>query len=43
MTAVGWDKIVQAAPGHVAAVRAYVIDVLNPAQLRQLSEFVIRS
>ena len=38
MTAVGWDKIVQAAPGHVAAVRAYVIDVLNPAQLRQLSD-----
>ena len=38
MTAAGWDKIVQAAPGHVAAVRAYVIDVLNPAQLRQLSD-----
>jgi DNA-binding MarR family transcriptional regulator len=37
MTPAGWDKIVQAAPGHVAAVRAYVIDALTPAQIRQLS------
>ena len=37
LTAAGWDKIVQAAPGHVATVRAYVVDVLSSEQLRQLS------
>jgi DNA-binding MarR family transcriptional regulator len=36
LTEAGWTKIVQAAPGHVAAVREYVIDALTPAQLSQL-------
>jgi DNA-binding MarR family transcriptional regulator len=36
LTPAGWDKVVHAAPGHVATVRRYVIDALTPAQLRQL-------
>ena len=36
LTPAGWDKIVQAAPGHVAAVRELVIDPLTPSQLAQL-------
>jgi DNA-binding MarR family transcriptional regulator len=36
LTDAGWTKIVQAAPGHVAAVRKFVIDALTPAQLTQL-------
>jgi len=36
LTDAGWAKIVQAAPGHVAAVRELVIDALTPAQLAQL-------
>ncbi len=32
----GWDKVVRAAPGHVAAVRHFVVDALTPAQLKQL-------
>ena len=38
MTPGGWDKIVKAAPGHVATVRSYVIDVLSPQQLSLLSD-----
>ena len=37
LTPAGWDKIVQAAPGHVASVRELVIDALTPTQLAQLS------
>lgn len=33
----GWDKVVEAAPGHVAAVRRYVIDSLERAQLEALA------
>jgi DNA-binding MarR family transcriptional regulator len=36
LTEAGWAKIVQAAPGHVATVRRFVIDALTPAQLAQL-------
>jgi len=36
LTAVGRDAIGQAAPGHVDAVRRYVIDALTPEQLDQL-------
>jgi DNA-binding MarR family transcriptional regulator len=36
LTEAGWAKIVQAAPGHVASVREFVIDALTPAQLAQL-------
>jgi len=37
MTAVGKDAIQTAAPGHVNAVRHYVIDALTPEQLDQLA------
>jgi hypothetical protein len=36
LTEAGWEQLVAAAPGHVATVREYVIDVLTPEQLRQL-------
>jgi DNA-binding MarR family transcriptional regulator len=36
LTEAGWAKVVQAAPGHVATVREFVIDALTPAQLAQL-------
>jgi DNA-binding MarR family transcriptional regulator len=32
----GWAKVVATAPGHVAAVRRLLIDVLTPEQLRVL-------
>jgi DNA-binding MarR family transcriptional regulator len=38
MTDTGWDRIVGAAPGHVDAVRAYLVDVLSAEQLRGLGE-----
>ncbi|MEV7009141.1 MarR family transcriptional regulator [Streptosporangium sp. NPDC051022] len=34
----GWDKVVATAPGHVDAVRTYVIDPLTKAQIRQLAQ-----
>ena len=37
LTEAGWDKIVAAAPGHVAAVRQQVIDALDAEQVRQLA------
>lgn len=37
LTDVGWDAVVAAAPGHVATVRAQVLDPLSRAQLRQLA------
>lgn len=37
LTAGGWRVIRAAAPGHVATVRANVLDVLTPAQLEQLN------
>jgi DNA-binding MarR family transcriptional regulator len=38
ITEAGFEQVVAAAPGHVMAVREYVIDTLTPAQLRQLRE-----
>jgi DNA-binding MarR family transcriptional regulator len=37
LTEAGWDKIVAAAPGHVANVRQQVIDALDAEQVRQLA------
>ena len=37
LTDAGWERLVAAAPGHVAAVRALVVDALTAAQLNQLS------
>ena len=42
LTPKGWRKVVRAAPGHVEAVRANVIDVLSPTQLAQLSTIAER-
>ncbi|MFC5931095.1 MarR family transcriptional regulator [Cryobacterium melibiosiphilum] len=40
LTEGGWQKVVAAAPGHVAAVRRLVIDSLTPAQVENLSEIL---
>ena len=37
LTPKGWDKVRESAPGHVAAVRQHVIDVLTPEQITQLN------
>lgn len=34
----GWRHVQTAAPGHVAAVRHYVIDALTPEQISQLTD-----
>jgi DNA-binding MarR family transcriptional regulator len=36
LTETGWGKVVDTAPGHVATVRANVIDALSREQTRQL-------
>ncbi|MGA5299822.1 MarR family winged helix-turn-helix transcriptional regulator [Nucisporomicrobium flavum] len=38
LTDAGWDVVVAAAPGHVAAVRRYVIDGLTEEQVHVLRE-----
>jgi len=38
LTDEGHDKVVSAAPGHVNAVRALVLDALSPAELRHLRD-----
>jgi DNA-binding MarR family transcriptional regulator len=38
LTDAGWEKVVRAAPGHVATVRASVIDALTADQVKQLSD-----
>ena len=38
LTDVGFAALAEAAPGHVRAVRAHVIDHLNPQQVAQLRE-----
>ncbi len=42
LTEAGWVKVRQAAPGHVATVRRYAIDVLSPDQIHQLAEIADR-
>jgi DNA-binding MarR family transcriptional regulator len=37
LTAVGWDKVQQAAPGHAANVRHHVVDALSDQQIDQLA------
>ncbi|TDO46640.1 DNA-binding MarR family transcriptional regulator [Kribbella sp. VKM Ac-2527] len=37
LTAKGWEKVRETAPGHVATVRQHVIDALTPEQITQLS------
>src|SRR6478735_12724411 len=38
LTEAGWEKVVEAAPGHVTAVRRVLIDGLTPTQLAALRE-----
>jgi len=38
LTETGWEKVVRAAPGHVATVRSYVIDALSPDQVALLAD-----
>ena len=38
MTTTGFEALVAAAPGHVAAVRAVLVDALTPAQFAALGE-----
>jgi len=38
LTEAGWEKVVEAAPGHVAAVRQLLVDRLTPVQLDALRE-----
>lgn len=42
LTEAGLTKLTQAAPGHLATVRHYVIDALTPTQLQQLSRSCAR-
>jgi DNA-binding MarR family transcriptional regulator len=37
LTAAGWELVVAAAPGHVAAVRRFVLDPLTPGQVGALA------
>jgi DNA-binding MarR family transcriptional regulator len=38
LTGEGWAKVTATAPGHVAAVRQFVVDALSPEQIGQLRE-----
>jgi len=38
LTADGWAKVTATAPGHVAAVRQFVVDALSPEQIGQLRD-----
>lgn len=38
LTDAGWTTVAEAAPGHVATVRARVIDALDAEQVRQLGQ-----
>jgi DNA-binding MarR family transcriptional regulator len=40
LTDEGWQKVVEAAPGHVATVRDSVIDLLSPGQVTQLDDIM---
>ncbi|WP_308200964.1 MarR family transcriptional regulator [Actinoplanes sp. M2I2] len=40
LTAAGWDKVREAAPGHVATVRETVVDALSPGQIAQLTDIL---
>lgn len=40
LTDAGWEVLVEAAPGHVEAVRTYLFDPLTPQQVQALGEIV---
>src|SRR5699024_10648411 len=38
LTEVGWDKVVEAAPGHVSTVRESIFDALTAEQVGQVAQ-----
>src|ERR1700761_9497263 len=38
LTDAGWRKVLDTAPGHVAAVRELLVDILGPDEFEQLGE-----
>ena len=38
LTDTGWERLVAAAPDHVASVREHLVDVLTPEQFQQLGD-----
>ena len=42
LTDSGWEKVLDSAPGHVAAVRALVLDALSADELAQLGDMARR-
>lgn len=42
LTEAGWERVVQAAPGHVRTARELVVDALEPEQVGQLAEIARR-
>ena len=42
MTDAGWDKLVSAAPVHVAGVRQHMVDVLSPDEFAALGDSAAR-
>src|SRR6201992_2292809 len=38
LTVAGWRKVLDTAPGHVAAVRELLVDILGPDEFEQLGE-----
>jgi DNA-binding MarR family transcriptional regulator len=42
LTDAGWNKVVATAPGHVAAVRQFVLDVLPEETFRELADISTR-
>lgn len=40
MTDAGWERIVDAAPAHVASVRRRLLDALSPQQVEQLGDIL---
>lgn len=42
LTEAGWQRLVEAAPDHVASVRHWLVDALSPEELLQLGELCSR-
>ncbi|MFB2554850.1 MarR family winged helix-turn-helix transcriptional regulator [Herbiconiux liangxiaofengii] len=42
LTEAGWQKVVEAAPGHVETVRSHVIDLLSDEEVGQLDAIMAR-
>ncbi|WP_067508477.1 MarR family winged helix-turn-helix transcriptional regulator [Actinoplanes sp. TFC3] len=42
LTGQGWEKVLESAPGHVAAIRSLVLDALTDDELAQLGDMARR-